>query len=86
MFIYSVFDKKAVSFGPLFTAENDEVAKRLVCVSLCKDTLLSSAPADFSLYCLGEYDSDNGSVSGISPVNLICEVLSLIKVDKNSES
>lgn len=86
MFLYSVFDKKAISFGPLFTAENDDVAKRSVAGSIGSDTLLAFAPGDFSLYCLGEYDTDTGSVSGFSPVNFVCEVLSLIKVDKDKES
>ena len=86
MFIYSIFDKKAVSFGPLFTCANDELAKRLVAVELLKDSMLASCPTDFSLYCLGEYNSDNGNVSGFSPINIVCEVIALVKVDKNSES
>ena len=86
MFIYSIFDKKALSFGPLFTCENDDVARRTVSISLYKDSLLSGAPGDFSLYCLGEYNSNDGSVSGFTPVNLVCEILSLIKVDKKGEA
>lgn len=86
MFIYSIFDKKAVDFGPLFTSVNDETAKRIVSVNLVQDTMLSTNPADFSLYCLGKYDSNSGDLSGISPVKLVCEVLSLIKVDKNGEA
>ena len=62
MFIYSIFDKKAISFGPLFTCENHEVAKRLVAINVLKDSMLSGAPGDFSLYCLGKYDTDTGSV------------------------
>jgi len=86
MFIYSVYDKKALSFSPLFIAENDDVAKRIVFMSMASNTMLSSSPSDFSLYRLGEFDSNNGNVSGISPVMLVCEVLSLIKVDKDKES
>ena len=86
MFIYSIFDKKAVDFGPLFTSENDETAKRLVLVNVCKDTMLSSSPSDFSLYCLGEYDSHTGDVSGISPVKLVCEVLSLVKIEETESN
>ena len=85
MSIYSVFDKKAVSFSPLFIAQNDEVAKRMVSVSLLDDTMLSHSPSDFALYHLGEFDTNTGNVSGISPVNIVCEVLSLIEID-NKES
>lgn len=86
MFIYSIFDKKAVSFGPLFISENDDTAKRSVISSLYDESLLSRFPSDYCLYCLGEFNSDNGDVSGISPVVSICEILSLLKVDKNGKS
>lgn len=86
MFIYSIFDKKAVSFGPLFISENNDTAKRSVVSSLYDESLLSRFPSDYSLYCLGKFDSDTGDVSGISPVEFVCEVLSLLKVDKNSKS
>lgn len=85
MFIYSLFDKKAICFSPLFTAENDDVAKRIVFTSIRTDNLLATNPGDFSLYCLGQYDSNTGNVSGVSPVALVCEVLSLLQVVKDKE-
>lgn len=86
MFIYSIFDKKAVSFGSLFISENHDTAKRAVVSSLYDESLLSRFPSDYSLYCLGEFDTDNGDVSGISPVEFVCEILSLLRVDKNGKS
>lgn len=57
MKIYTVRDDLAEEFGPLFEQKNDATAKRSV-EELLKD---KPYPADYSLYCIGEFDHDTGT-------------------------
>ena len=59
MKIYSIYDGQAKFWLSPFTAQNDNVAKRMFIVSLG-----DSFPfrADFILYSIGEFDTDNGLI------------------------
>lgn len=63
MKLYSVYDKKAMFFDSPFCVENDIQAARAFdqAVNDPRSTL-SKYPADFALYCLGEYDPGTGFV------------------------
>lgn len=67
MKIYSVLDQKSGDFGPVVCYVNDEVAKRAFSL-MCKDksTLYGLAPADFELFCLGEYITSSGELISYS--------------------
>ena len=54
--IYTIHDKVASESGPIFQAKNDTVALRCF-MSLMKDTP-SVNPADYDVYCLGEFDTE----------------------------
>lgn len=73
MNLYAIWDKKAEEYGPVFTAKNDEVAKRNF-NALIKDQPIH--PEEYQLCWVGEFDSEcfNHPISAdISPVN--CEVV-----------
>lgn len=55
MKLYTVRDELAEEYGPLFEQKNDATAKRSVELML-KD---KPYPADYSLYCVGEFDHDD---------------------------
>lgn len=61
MSIYSIFDKVALEFGPLFEAKNSAVALRNFQMMFRRDKV--SNPADFDLYQLGICDHDSGQIS-----------------------
>lgn len=62
MKVYCIYDRVAQEGGPLFCAKNEAVAVRNY------NNLLSSSNvdnvSDYSLYCLGEYDSEQPSLFG----------------------
>lgn len=58
--IYSIYDGKAVEYGPLFLAKNDDVAIRM-----CRkefDNMDMSVLVDFSLFTVGVFDSEDGYI------------------------
>lgn len=68
MFLYTVFDTVAVEAGPPFTAPNDGVAMRSY------HRLLHDTPEhlrnEYELYRIGEFDTNDMGVCGITPQNL----------------
>ncbi|ALS03493.1 VP5 [Gokushovirus WZ-2015a] len=74
--LYSMHDVHTGFLAPS-PADNDAVAMRnFRHAMLNKDSLLYTHPADYRLYCLGEYDSLTGEISGETP-RLICTGLDL---------
>ena len=55
--IYSIYDGQAKYWLPIFSCENDNVAKRTFIVSLGESFQFR---ADFILYRIGSFDDDNG--------------------------
>lgn len=87
MFIYSVFDKKGNFFTSQFFAKNDAEAVRSVArVANDSRSDLSMFPYDFALYCDGEFDSNNGLVSGFNPLKHVVDVDSLIKIETKGQA
>lgn len=58
--VYSIKDN-AIGFDRVFTCPNDAMALRMF-ADTCRQegNQLSDHPEDFSLWCLGELDSENG--------------------------
>lgn len=54
--LYSIYDKDAQEYGPLFNAKNDIVASRYVEEMLKEVNHVDS----YALYCMGEYDTEYG--------------------------
>ena len=62
--IYSVYDNVANVYNMPFFAINNAFAKRDFENSIKRaDTLLSTNPNDFDLYCLGGFDDSTGYVT-----------------------
>lgn len=68
MGIYAIRDSVAEESGPLFVAKNDAVALRQY------DALLRDADPkhkdEYELLCVGEYNSDEGTVLGLRPMKI----------------
>lgn len=60
MSLYTIFDVVAGEAGPVFTAKNDEVAGRSVRATMPKEV----DPADFRLYCIGDFDTESMEITG----------------------
>lgn len=59
--LYSIYDKTACEYGPIFEAKNDEIAKRM-----CSQIVMSNKTLpilDLELFALATFDNENGEVS-----------------------
>lgn len=66
--LYSVFDKKALTYSLPYTAVNDALAARFL-VSTFEDTdnFIARYPEDFALYYVGDFDASNGQIVSCIP-------------------
>lgn len=66
--VYSMFDRKARSYGALMAFVNDEVARRAVLGVVRGDGDIKNFPGDFDLYLLGKMDTDSGVIQPDVPL------------------
>lgn len=76
--IYSLFDKKALQYGSVFLASNDDCAKRQVRSTLRVVPELEQFAEDYVLHCLGILNEKGIQTfeSGTYP-DVVCEVSAL---------
>lgn len=65
MFIYTVFDKAAETFGPVFEAETDTAAGRSFTIMMAKQP--ENLRPDFDLYCIGERNMETSVIESMVP-------------------
>lgn len=69
--VYSIRDNK-VSFAPPQVAENDAQMIRFFAMSVNNRNMPQNfAPADFDLYKVGFFDTANGVLEPLTPVELV---------------
>ncbi|QCQ84659.1 nonstructural protein [Blackfly microvirus SF02] len=76
---YSLYDQKALTYSPPFYCSAHGQAVRMV-MDLANDsnTMVGRHPADFTLYCIGQFDD---SVGGLLPAGVrehIADALTLV--------
>lgn len=70
--VYSIKDSKVGYLTPTFEV-NDQVAMRNFAHAVKNsESILNSHPNDFSLYCIGEFDSISGLIS-CGEKHFLCE-------------
>lgn len=78
--IYTIHDLVAKTYTQPFHAHNDGEARRMFLNWMQNPELpMHAHPADYSLYHIGFYDTDNGQIEGISIPNLIIKGSSVAK-------
>ena len=77
---FSVFDKKAREYAPVFTAKNDDVARRMVVQSLSGDCLLCRYPGDYYLAHLCDFDTESGAIFFLedSDISVVASLVDLM--------
>lgn len=78
--IYTLFDTKALVFNTPFFAHNHGVARRM-CADLVSDinTTVGRHPADYVLYCLGNYDDHLGKFELLEIREHVVDIVSLVQ-------
>jgi len=69
--IYSVYDRKAAYYLPLFTMRSNADAIRQFSEIVTGDTPIAKYPADYDLVCLGSINLENGSIEPQYPCETI---------------
>lgn len=76
--VYSVRDSKADCYMVPFFVSNDAVALRMIANASCdSESMLSANSEDFSLYSIGEFDSDSGVILPLPAPKFMSSVVSL---------
>lgn len=73
--VYSIRDVLTGFMTPVLE-QNDAVAMRnfsLACSTQAKDSsLMRFRPADYSLYRIAQFNSEDGSIRSLDPIELVC--------------
>jgi len=81
MKLYTIYDKKAQEFQPVFCAPNNITAMRSLSNALRSKAEVMNIrdyPHDFALYATGEFDETNGHTGGYEIPQLVEEIANLL--------
>lgn len=82
MQLYSIFDKKSISYGRPFFAKNLAEANRSLHMSMARDDSPEAKfPEDYSLNLVGHFDETTGVIKSDGPVFTI-ELLAISQAIK----
>lgn len=77
---YSVYDRKALIYMQPFYALTDGAALRIVAdAANDAQSALGRHPADYVLFCVGEYDDQKGLLSALAPLEHVIDVQALVQ-------
>lgn len=83
--LFSIYDKKLNSFGPVVCLDNEVNANRAFkAVSNDKSGDIGRFPDDFSFYRVGDFDSESGVVDGYAVPLLVNTARSFVEVENAS--
>jgi hypothetical protein len=69
--IYSIYDSAANAYATPFFMQNDGLATRAFQANVDnKDSQIHEFPDQFTLFHIGTYDDENGSINSITPKSL----------------
>lgn len=82
MKMYSLFDKKSVTYYTPFFQENDSCTLRALKAAVNADqkSVLTTDPSDFDCYCHGEFHNKEGLIS--CERTFICNLADLVVPDE----
>lgn len=81
---YSVYDRKALIYNPPFYAPTDGAAIRIVQdAANDPNSQLGRHPADYVLYCVGQYDDQKGLLTGNQPLEHVIDLQGLVQEQAN---
>lgn len=84
MKLYSVFDRKANYYLPLFQAHTDgDAMRQFMELVISGETPVSRFPSDYQLMCMGEFDLHNGVISQDDVVFLLGGEQALVEANRD---
>lgn len=76
---FTLHDVKALNYSPPFFQHNNALAVRML-QDLVNDnnTSVGRHPADYKLYCIGEYDDSNGKLKPFPIIEHVMDAVALV--------
>lgn len=72
--VYSVRDVKTGWLPPTYDISDISAQRNFAFAVNNESSIMSFAPSDFSLYCIGVFDTDSGEIEGCVP-RFICDAV-----------
>lgn len=69
--IYSVLDAKTTFMTPTFDYNDLAAARNFKYAVTQTEGIFNANPEDFTLYCIGEFDSVSGAITGKTPPEFV---------------
>lgn len=79
MYLFSIYDRKAAFFLPVFSLRSQQDARRQFVEIVTGDTPIAKYPGDYDLVCLGEFNDQDGEVIPYSPRETIINGLTALQ-------
>ena len=81
LLVLAVYDEKAKTYGnPVFEANKGLAVRGFSEAVSAENSFLAKHAGDFKLYCLGEYDNENGKFKSYNVPEFVCHASDFIKV------
>jgi len=78
---YVVYDNKALVYGvPFFAPSDGSAVRSFGDLANDADTTVGRHPGDFSLFCVGLYDDQNGALGAVSPLRHVIDASALVRI------
>lgn len=78
---YSVYDNKALAFNvPFFTSTDGQAVRMFADLANDSNTAVGRHPSDYSLFFIGSYEDQKGTLAAESPLRHVADATSLLKL------
>lgn len=83
---YSIFDSKALVYHqPFFAPTNGAAVRMLADTANDLSTSIGRHPSDYVLYCVGQYNDQNGEMKPFSPREHVVDAIALVTIKPTGE-
>lgn len=80
MRVYTVYDSKAEAYlQPFYARTNGEAMRSFTDAANQKDHNFSRFAADFTLFCIGEFDENSGTLHSLKAPESLAKAIDLIR-------
>lgn len=81
--VYSIYDRKAVTYGlPFFQPTDGSAIRSVQEIANDMNTTVGRHPTDFALFCIGTYDDQLGLMQPEVPLRHVIDAAALVQLQE----
>ena len=81
--IYSIYDEKAEAYSrPYYSSHHGEAIRAFQDAVTEQGSRFGKHPADYKLYCIGEYDDNTGCIKGVTNPTYLASATDYVKTEE----